>query len=131
MAPGRFKMAPRTVQILANRFKKCQTVSKSVRKRQKCKKTQCFWRASKRSKRVKKWSRVKTCQNVSKSVKKVSKKCQKSVKNVSQRVKNSARSNVSCQNVSENHFFATFCDTHFCLLGFGMLHVSLPACMIT
>ena len=114
MAPGRLGMAPRTLQILTNRVKKCKTVSKSIKERWKCKKAQCFCRVSKR---------IKTCQKnsrVSKRVKKVSKKYQKSVKNVSKRVKK-YRGAVfrvkTCQKICFLTLFDTFFDTGFCLLG--------------
>ena len=97
MAAGRLEMAPRTLQILTNRVKKCQAVSKSVKKRWKCKKTQCFCRVSKR---VKTCQKTVACQNVSKRVKKVSKKCQKSVKNVSKRIK-------TCQKITAVRCFVS------------------------
>ena len=118
-----FEKSTKTLQILPNQVKKSQNVSKRVKKHWKDKKTQCFWRVSKR---------VNTCQNVSKSsrVSKRVKKVSKSVKNVSKRVN-------TCQNVSKNieiinfvqcfvskrvkNYFLTlfwhFFDTHFCLLG--------------
>ena len=112
MAPGRLKMPPRTLQILTNRVQKCQTVSKSVKKRWKCKKTTCFCRVSKR---------VKTCQkNVSKRVKKVSKKCQKRVKtcqNVSKNYRGAVFRVKTCQKICFLTLFDTFFDTRFCLLG--------------
>ena len=126
--PGSFKwlpdleMAPRTLQILTNRVKKCQTVSKSVKKQWKCKKTQCFCRVTKR---IKTCQKTVACQNVSN---KYQKSVKKSNRNVSKHVKTCQkipRCGVSCQNISKNRFltlFDTFFDTRFCLLG----HVPYP-----
>ena len=85
MAPGRLEMAPRTLQILTNRVKKCQTVSKNdgnVRKHNALAECQDV------SKRLKKQSPVKTCQNVSKKCQQSVEKVSKTFQNVSKHVKN-------------------------------------------
>ena len=81
MAPRRLEMAPRTLQILTNSVKKCQTVLKvsedagHVRKHNAFGECQNVSKSSRVSKRVKKYQKSvkkvsKTCQNVSKRVKK-------------------------------------------------------------